>query len=599
MERRRLMRSEYSLSGLAAFVMLASCFTIGFLVLAFRLKTEQVDGAAEYRRQMQAQSFRRVQTVGVRGRILDRRGVVLAGNKPVVNIIINPETFRAKKRGEKTEDKILDALAKAAVVIGRESVVDIDDVRRHLRQALAIPLTVWRDLTEVELARFSENQGELDGFECIVESERSYPYGSLAAHILGRVGRDRQPQNIGESKMNFVSKELCGRDGLELFYDTYLRGMPGEDRLLVDARGFAASRETMVAPRDGFDLKLTLDASLQYAAERALAGCRGAFVAIDPRDGSVRAMVSSPSFDPRECVPVFPKKIYERYKNDPAKPLLNRAVAGLYAPGSTFKPITALAALKNGLNPSKTYECIGYFHNAGMKIRCARTWGHGNVDLASALKDSCNPYFCEIGLNAGTNAINTICRVLGLGKKTRIDFPIEAEGLIPDATVKAKRDPNVRWNSGDVAQTAIGQGLLLVTPLQMSLVAAALGKGRLPRPRINSDVPIMATSLRIPLSHLNEVRKGMRKVVESGTGRRAGENVNAFIIGKTGTAEIGSRDNRRKNTWFIAYAEPNKDSKILEPLAVALVVENGESGGATAAPKVGEILRSYYGEVTK
>lgn len=590
------MKSEFSLSGLVAFVLLAICFAAGFLVLVFRLKTEQIDRAAEYRRQMQSQSFRRVQTIGMRGRILDRHGVVLAGNKPVMNVTINPETYRAKRRGEKTEEKIVRALERASEIIGRESAVDADDVRRHLRQSLARPLTVWRDLTERELARFCERQRELAGFECVVESERHYPYGSLAAHVLGRVGRDRLPQDTGGAKMNFVDKELCGRDGLELLYDSYLRGMPGEDRLLVDARGFATSRETIVAPRDGFDLRLTLDASLQHAAERALTGLRGAFVAVDPRDGSVRAMVSAPAFDPRECVPVFPKKIYERYRNDPAKPLLNRAVAGVYAPGSTFKPITALAALKTGLDPAKTHECIGYFHHGGMKIRCARTWGHGKVDLTGALKESCNPYFCEIGIEAGTNAISSVCRSFGLGRRTGIDFPIEGEGLIPDAGVKAKRDPSVKWNSGDVAQTSIGQGLLLVTPLQMSIVAAALGTGRVPVPRLNSDVPVSTRHLGIPERDLREVRNGMRKVVEGGTGRRGGEKVKAAVIGKTGTAEVGSRGNRRKNTWFIAYAEPVEGSKVNEPIAIALIVENGESGGATAAPKVGEILRHYYGE---
>lgn len=590
------MKSEFSLSALAAFAGLSLCFATGFLVLVFRLETVQIEGAAEYRRQMQSQSSRRIQTIGVRGRILDRRGVVLAGNKPVVNITVNPETFRAKKRGEKTDEKILNALYAAAQIIGREPLVDIDDVRRHLKQALSRSLTVWRDLTEVELARFCERQNELEGFECVVESERNYPYGSLAAHVLGRVGRDRLPQNAGDFKMNFVDKELCGRDGLELLYDSYLRGMPGEDRLIVDARGYATSRETVVAPRDGLDLRLTLDASLQHAAERALTGLRGAFVAVDPRNGAVRAMVSSPSFDPRECVPIFPKKIYERYRNDPAKPLLNRAVAGLYAPGSTFKPITALAAMKKGLNPLKVYECVGYYHQDGIKIRCARTWGHGNVGLTEALKESCNPYFCAIGREAGTNAINSICKAFGLGRKTGVDFPIEGEGIVPDAEIKARRDPSVKWNAGDVAQTSIGQGLLLVTPLQMSLVAAALGTGKLPVPRLNSDVSVSLLPLGIPESHLREVRKGMLKVVDGGTGRRGGENVRAVVMGKTGTAEVGSRANRRKNTWFIAYAKPKEGAKTDEPLAVALVVENGESGGATAAPKVGEILRSYYGE---
>lgn len=590
------MKSSYSVHGLVSFAVLSVSFVIGFLILASRLKVEQVDSAAEYRRQMQSQSFRRVQTSGLRGRIVDRNGVVLAGNRTVVNIAVNPESYRAKARGETTEKNILEAIARAEEIIGRPSILDKDDVRRHLKQSLAMPLAAWRDISEEELARFSERQYMLDGFECSIGSERHYPYGMLAAHVLGRVGRDRLPFNPGDERINYIDKELCGRDGLELQYDTLLRGMPGEERVLVDALGFATEREELVEARNGFDLRLTLDYRLQKAAEDALRGLRGAFVAVDPRDGGVRAMVSVPSFDPRECVPVFPRKLYERYSKDPAKPLLNRAVAGQYAPGSTFKPLTALAALSVGIDPGRTHECCGYYDVAGMRIRCARTWGHGDMNLVNAIKNSCNPYFCEIGVKAGTNAINSVCRKFGLGVKTGIDFPIEGDGLVPDAAEKAKRDPSVRWNSGDVAQTSIGQGLLLVTPLQMALVAAGLGSGKLPVPHLVEGYASPPKEIDIPERDFAHVAEGMRKVVAGGTGRLAGERVEADVMGKTGTAEVGSRTNRRKNTWFIAYVTPTPKSAVQEPIAVALVIENGDTGGSTSAPKVGEILRAYYGE---
>lgn len=590
------MKSSYSAQGLLSFAVLSVSFVIGFLILASRLKVEQVDSAAEYRRQMQSQSFRRVQTSGLRGRIVDRNGVVLAGNRTVVNIAVNPESYRAKARGETTEKNMLKAIARAEEIIGRPSILDQDDIRRHLKHSLAMPLVAWRDISEEELARFSERQYMLDGFECSIVSERQYPHGILAAHVLGRVGRDRLPFNPGDDRINYIDKELCGRDGLELQYDTLLRGMPGEERVLVDALGFATEREELVEARNGFDLKLTLDYRLQKAAEDALRGLRGAFVAVDPRDGGVRAMVSTPSFDPRECVPVFPRKLYERYSKDPAKPLLNRAVAGQYAPGSTFKPLTALAALSVGIDPGKTHECFGYYEVAGMRIRCARTWGHGDMDLVNAIKNSCNPYFCEIGVKAGTNAINSVCRKFGLGVKTGIDFPIEGDGLVPDAAEKAKRDPAVRWNSGDVAQTSIGQGLLLVTPLQMALVAAGLGSGKLPVPHLVEGCASPPKKIDIPKSDFARVAEGMRKVVAKGTGRLAGERVEADVMGKTGTAEVGSRTNRRKNTWFIAYVTPTPKSAVQEPIAVALVIENGDTGGSTSAPKVGEILRAYYGE---
>lgn len=593
------MKNSYSFSALVSFSLLCSVFALGFLVLLFRLKEEQVDKAAVYRRQMQQQSFRRAQTVGLRGRILDRNGVALASNRAVVDIVVNPESFRSRRRGETTAGNLITAIERLGAKIGRKSPVDDKAVKRHLSQSLAQPLKVWRDVSEKELALFCESEEEFPGFECAVSSERCYPYGMLAAHVLGRTGRDRQPVDVGDGKMNFVDKELCGRDGIELQYDSFLRGMPGEDRLYVDARGYATSRFTAVEARNGFDLRLTLDASLQNVAERQFAGCKGAFVALDPRDGSVRAMVSAPSFDPRLCVPVFPEKLYVKYRDDPAKPLLNRAVAGQYAPGSTFKPLTALAAMSAGIKPSFELECIGYYEVAGMRIRCARTWGHGEIDLPHALKESCNPYFCALGVKAGTNAIISICREFGLGQKTGIDFPVESKGIVPDASVKERLSPGVRWYSGDVAQTSIGQGLLLVSPLQMALVASAIGTGNMPTPRLSELGEVSVRKLNVPKNHLDSVREGMRMVVDGGTGRRAGKDVEAYVIGKTGTAEVGSRENRRKNTWFIAYCEPTEKSRIKESLALAIVVEDGESGGGTAAPKVCEILKSYYGEAKK
>ncbi len=593
------MKNSYSFSALISFVLISVVFAMGFLVLLFRLKDVQVDKAAEFRRQMQQQSFRRVQTVGLRGSILDRNGVALAGNRAVVDIVVNPEFFRSKKRGETTSGNLMSAINRLGNKILRKSSIDEKDINRHLSQALARPLKVWGDVSEKELALFYESESDFPGFECVVSSERYYPLGKLAAHVLGRVGRDRQPLDIGDGKMNFVDKELCGRDGIELQYDSFLRGMPGEDRLYVDARGYATSRSTAVEARNGFDLRLTIDAMLQYNAERQFDGCKGAFVAIDPRDGSVRAMVSAPSFDPRKCVPIFPEKLYIQYRDDPSKPLLNRAVAGQYAPGSTFKPLTALAALSVGVSPSFTLECIGYYEIAGMRIRCARTWGHGEIELTHGLKESCNPYFCALGVKAGTNALISVCHEFGLGRKTGIDFPIESKGIVPDASVKERLSPGVRWYSGDVAQTSIGQGLLLVSPLQMALVASALGTGFLPTPRLSEMTDVNIRKLNIPKQHLDYVRKGMRMVVDGGTGRKAGKDIEADIIGKTGTAEIGPRDNRRKNTWFIAYCEPTEKSRVKEPLALAIVVEDGESGGSTAAPKVREILHSFYGGKTK
>lgn len=590
------MKSELSFAGILSFAILGTVFLFGFLILAVRLKDEQVDFTSLHRSDMQAQSFRRIQTVGMRGRILDRNGIALAENVPVVNVAVNPEAYKARKRGETTLANLTAAIEAMSKVIGRTPSVSEADIRTHLRQELARPLVVWNNLTDAEIARFSEHERDWEGFEATVHYSRRYPFAALAAHVLGRVGRDRLPSDAGDMKMNFVDKEMCGRDGVELQYDAYLRGMPGEDRVYVDARGYAQSRVTVVPPQNGYDLKLTIDASLQRAAEKELAGCSGAFVAIDPRDGSVRAMASAPSFNPNECVPIFPKKVYERYRDDPLKPLLNRATSGAYAPGSTYKLVTALAALKTGQSSQDALECIGYYELSGMKIRCGRTWGHGEMDLPNALKESCNPYFCIVGVRAGTNAMQWASREVGLGRKTGIDYPSEAPGIIPDAAVKARLNPGIRWNAADLAQMSIGQGLLLVTPLQMALAVGAIGSGSLAVPRLAAMGDVSAAPIDVPEEHLAAVREGMRRVVQRGTGRKGGEGVEANVLGKTGTAEVGSKSNRRKNTWFVAYCTPTASSRRKDPLALAIVVENGESGGSTAAPKVAAILKSYYGE---
>ncbi len=589
------MKREPSLNGIVSFALLTLVFSAGFTVLAVRLRVEQVDKAAQHRSEMETQSFRRVQTAGLRGGIFDRWGTPLAVNRLSLCITVDPGAYRGgRKQGETVESRIMAALEGMAAIVGRPPAAGVEAVRRHLRVELARPLVAWRDVTEEELARFSENARDYPGFDCNADAERSYPQGTLAAHVIGRVGRDRLPPVSGGERMNFVEKELRGREGLEMQYDDYLRGMAGEERVFVDARGFATSRETVIEPRHGFDLRLTLDAGLQRVAERELAGLRGACAAIDPRDGAVRILASAPAFDPNECVPVLRSEVYRRLADDPAQPMLCRATAGTYAPGSTFKPITALAGLAAGHSAAEVYECTGAYELGGMKIRCARTWGHGGMDMAHALRESCNPYFCALGMSAGSNAVIRTARAFGLGQRTGIDFPTDAAGVVPDAAWKAEHFADPKWRPGDLAQMSMGQGQLLATPLQMARVAAALGSGWLVVPHLNEALPAERRPLAVPASHLREVRRGMRMVVDGGTGHRAGDGVDAYVIGKTGTAQVGYGANRRKNTWFIAYATPTAESRSDEPIALAMVIEDGESGGGTTAPKVAEILKAMY-----
>jgi len=564
-------------------------FLAGFAALAMRLKDVQVDQVAALTYDAARQSIRRVRVPGARGRILASGGEVLAANRPARSIVLNAEAFQ-KRTWASTATNIFAAVTDAAAVIGRPSHIDIADIESHLKRKLARPLVVWRNVTDDELARFSEHIDALEGFECEESLERHYPQGTLASHLVGYVGRDRVEAPEGDESVNYIDFEMRGRGGLEARYDSFLRGVPGQRCLTVDARGFAHSEWTQIEPQKGPDLRLSLDLKLQREAEKQLEGHCGACVALDPRDGSVLVMASSPGFDPNDFVPTLPAALWKSLSADPAKPLMCRASAGTYAPGSTFKPITAFAGMERGISSGAVYECVGAYKIGGVRIRCTRTWGHGDMDLRHALRESCNPFFCDLGVKAGTNALMGAARAFGLGAKTGIDFPAEAAGVVPDDEWK-REHWGERWYPGDLPQMAIGQGMLLVTPLQMARVAAAIGTGYLVTPHLKAGEPARRKELPFSAAMLRAVREGMEMVVDGGTGRRAGDGLAVKIAGKTGTAEVGSGATRRKNTWFIAYA-PAKNPT----LAIAMVIENGDTGGGTTAPKVREILKARFGE---
>lgn len=563
-------------------------FAAGLAVLGVKLKAVQIDEASEYSYRGRGQSTRRVQTAGARGRIFDRNGVVLADSRRCVSIVCNAAAFQ-KKTWAATADAIAAAVSNVAAAVGRPSLLSGRDIRRHVDRSLSIPLVAWRDLDDGELARFAERSMFLPGFSTVETEERVYPEGSLASHLIGYVGRERVAGDAGDERFNFREFELCGRSGLELYYNGFLRGVSGEKKLLVDARGFTEGERVVSETRRGPDLRLSLDARLQRAAENGLRGLCGACVATDPRDGSVLAFASAPCYDLNEFVPVLPQEVYDRLLNDPGKPLLNRASGGAYAPGSTFKPVTALAALAAGADPDAEYECTGVFEFGDLKLRCARRWGHGPLAMRDAIRESCNAYFCNLGCEVGTNALISAARAFGLGARTGLDFTDDRAGVVPDDAWK-RRTYDERWYPGDLAQMSIGQGMLLASPVQMAVVAGALGTGYVATPRLKAGGAPQRRALPFAREALAVVREGMRQVVELGSGRDAAVD-GVAVCGKTGTAEVGSGDRKRKNTWFIAFAPMEAPT-----VALAVVVEDGESGGRTAAPIAGAVLREAFRE---
>lgn len=583
------MRDDASIASDLSVLAVGIVFIAGLVALGFRLAQVQLVDAAKHSYDGARQAIRSVLTAGPRGRILARDGTVLADNRASVSIVVNPEGFQRRSWND-TVLAISNAVDAVSATIGEPSSLTTNAIARHIRQQLARPLVVWRDVDDEAIARFAEHAMEFPGFSCIETEERTYPKGRLAAHVIGYVGR-RETESASGEQFNFRDKEMCGREGLEAFYDSYLRGSSGELRVTVDARGFAVDETVVREVRRGPDLRLSLDVSVQRAVERQLRGERGACAVIDPRDGAVLALASAPAYDLNLLVPQLTPEMNNRLFRNARNDYRNRACFETYAPGSTFKPVTALAALKADVPPEATYDCTGVFELGGMKLHCARRWGHGQIDMRHAIKESCNTYFSNLGCDIGTNALFAAARAMGLGAKTGIDFPQDSAGVVPSAEYK-RIHYDLPWYASDLAHASIGQGQLLVTPLQMARLAGAIGTGFLARPRLRADSPVERTPLPFSARDLAVVREGMRMVVDGGTGHRAGDGVAVAVAGKTGTAEVGLGVTRRKNTWFIAYAPADKPT-----VAIAMVIENGESGGGTTAPKVNAVLKAIFGEL--
>ena len=575
---------------------LAALFAAGFAELTVALYNVQVVNVAEFKRDLTHQATRRVRQPGIRGKILDSKGGVIAESRARRDIVCDLAEFKKNGSISNTVAAVEREIVRLSGALGVDRPESLTPRRiiRHIHTSSAIPMCVWRDLDESTLARFEERAASFPGFSVESHAERIYPRGTFAAHLVGYTGRDRDMDDE-DAYMLAYELEMKGRSGLEAFYDDYLAGVSGAVRIPVDARGFkprGSTRDSIsigeTPERDaqnGLDLHLTIDPDIQTVAERQFDGVRGACVVLDPRDGAVLAMVSAPAFNPNDFVPFLPSKRYKELSEDPGRPLLNRATAGLYIPGSTFKPITAIAALGSGFKALDDYECTGVYKLGTMNLRCWSRWGQGHLNMRGAIEQSCNPYFARLGYLMGTNTLFKTAHEFGFAAKTGIDFA-------PDYAGYLAKPP---FYPGLVCQTAIGQGKLQVTPLQVAVECATLANGGkvyapyLKKRPDGSPPPEPVRTLKCRPEDIETVRRGMRDVVEGirGTGKAIG-GLNVPCAGKTGTAQIGGG---MKDTWVIAFAPYDNPT-----VAVALVVERGDSGGKTAAPRVHNILASIFGE---
>jgi penicillin-binding protein 2 len=576
---------------------LAAAMLLAMAGLLAVLWNVQVRGASGYRESLDRQSIRRVRLSAPRGRILDRNGECIARNRPSYRIVVYVEEMRRPGARINTVNEVRRVLERTARIVGLTNTLTVADIAAHIERRVALPLVAWRGVGDEAIARLSECGQGLPGVDIDVEPVRVYPNGPLAAHIVGYVGRaDPKPADEGGLRIHYSLPDIEGRCGIERSLDETLAGVPGGTLIRVGASGYKYREEERIDPIPGFDVKLTLDLRVQRLAVDALEGWRGAVVVMDPNNGDVLAIASAPAFDPNLFSPAIPADVWERISTDPDFPLLFRATSSAYPPGSTFKPVVALAALASVPGAADlVFNCPGHYEFGGVRFDCWQNVGHGALGFTRAIEQSCNVYFFQLGLQCGQDWIHDMGLRLGLGRPTGIMVGGEVGGILPDEDWKRRR-LHEGWRGGDTCNFAIGQGFVTATPLQMARMTAALANGgRLVRPRIVLDPPEPADepsgAPSIAPGDLALLQEGMRRVVESneGSGRRARVD-GVQMAGKTGTAEFGPKSERRKYTWMTLFAPFEKAR-----YAVAMVVEEGDSGGRTVAPRIHDMMAGIFG----
>ena len=569
---------------------------IVFLILLGRVWQLQIIQGEKYRQLADKNRLRLEKVNPPRGRIFDRKGRLIVGNKPSFDLFVVPADLKGKEGFARELSSLLE--------LSEEEILKrINDARSPFEM-----VRLKKDLSFEELSRISANLWDFPALRILVTPTRVYPQGPVAPHVIGTVGEITKEEIRRLRDKGYEVGDYIGKSGLELQYEELLRGKKGGRQVEVDALGRRMRILQEIDPQPGWDLYLNIDLDLQLKAQSLLEGKRGAIVVMDPRNGEILAMASSPSFDPREFGRFMDPEKWRALAEDSSHPLTNRAIQGIYAPGSVFKIIVALAALTMGqVKPQESFYCPGYFTLGNRSFRCWKEEGHGSVALYKGIVQSCDVYFYQVGLRIGPKAMIEFAKWFGLGDFTGIDLPGERKGFLP-------HPQRGKWFGGDTVVMAIGQGRLAVTPLQLAtFISAIANDGRFYRPflvreaRDPSGKTIhFSPQLKgeIPLSQeiFQVVKTALEGVVEDpqGTGR-ASRLEGIKVAGKTGTAQVRGMPQRvkdplllpyehRDHAWFVAYADADYPS-----IAVSVLVEHGGTGGGAAAPLARELIKYWLG----
>jgi penicillin-binding protein 2 len=562
-----------------------------FVGLILRMAWLQITHHEKYQELADGNRIRVEPIAPIRGRILDRGGQVLADNQTVYILELHRDELPRPRSLHSVLDKLDEFKSSFSSVDDRVAVRLQQQWRRMNRH---LPFTLTR-ITEEEAARFSVDSWRYPGFSVNAVAQRIYPQGQRASHAIGYVGRITIEDLRTLDVENYRNTDFVGRSGIEQSYESELHGQTGLRYVEVDARGRQIRELDRIASQSGKDLILSIDLELQNFAEDLLGDRKGAIVALDPQNGDVLALASTPTFDPNAFIAHMDNDRYQQLIRDPKKPLLNRATQSRYPPGSTIKPFMGLIGLESGLITPATKKYAGpSFEYKGMVYRDWKKEGHGTVDLDLAITQSCDVFFYELALDMTISRIDAGLAPFGIGEKTGIDLQSESSGVRPNPAWK-RRVQNKPWYPGETIIVGIGQGYLLTTPLQLASATATLAmQGKRYRPHIvHTEDDFSQPSVEMKTENWKAVIHAMSHVMTAptGTGRRSAPLVRSTIAGKTGTAQVVAfakdskynasnfSEEQLDHALFVGFA-PVSEPKI----AIAVLIENGGHGGETAAP---------------
>lgn len=572
--------------------------------LVLRLWFLQIHKGYEFEERARNNRVRELRIIAPRGSISDRQGRPLIATRPSFNVVWTREDAP-------NPDQVV---KKLAPILGEDIALLLDRIREQSDNPRYMPLRLKEDIDWKTLVHIENNHFNLPGVRIEVVSARDYQYGDLASHLIGYLSEISRGELEKHPPGEYRPGDPIGKQGVEKLLEIELRGIPGAAMLEVDAHGFEKKQVATQDPVNGNDVQLTIDLDLQKAAEDALAGQSGAVVATEVNTGRILALASVPNLRLAEFIGGISHTSWKGMLDDPLRPLTNKAIQGQYPPASTYKIVTALAALnEEKVTPETTFHCSGAMHFGNRDFRCWKKGGHGTVNLRRALAESCDVYFYQVGLRLGVDKLAGYAQNLGYGSKTGIILEHEKKGLIPTSAWKLATYKD-KWHEGETLSIAIGQGFDLATPLQVNqmMVAVANG-GTLYQPQLVEKIirpggevaqhfsPVVQGKFKGSAASLALVRDGLVAVVNSpgGTAQRV-KIPGITVAGKTGTAQVVHRTTfesvqgdtpylYRDHAWFTCYAPAERPL-----IAVTVLIEHGRHGGSAAGPVARKVLMKYF-----